>query len=95
MRQPVQTRTESASQMESAYSVWVGQPVVLCVAVGELQVPLHGKLVGVTAQVLQLRIAGSLDLHIMKSAVLAIEEDAPASAPGSQASVGAALAPPV
>jgi RNase P/RNase MRP subunit p29 len=53
----------------------MGQPVILRVAAGEMRVPLRGKLIGETQQTLRLRIADCLDLHIMKSAVLAVEED--------------------
>ena len=77
MRQPEQSRTESMSETQGAYSVWMDQPVILRVAAGELRVPLRGKLVGETPEALQLRIADCLDLHIIKSAVLAVEEDLP------------------
>jgi hypothetical protein len=77
MRQPEQSRAESLSETQGVYSVWMDQPVILRVAAGEMRVPLRGKLVGETPEALQLRIAGCLDLHIIKSAVLAVEEDIP------------------
>ena len=63
--------------MESAYSVWMGLPVILQVAAGEMRLPLRGKLVGETLEVLHLRMADRRDLDIFKSVVLAIEEDIP------------------
>ena len=63
--------------MESAYSVWMGLPVILQVAAGEMRLPLRGKLVGETPEVLHLRMADRRDLDIFKSVVLAIEEDIP------------------
>jgi hypothetical protein len=30
--------------MDSAYELWIGQPVVLQVALGDIKVPLRGKL---------------------------------------------------
>ena len=70
--------------MEDAYSVWMGQPVILRVAAGEMLVALRGKLVGETPEVLRLRIADCLDLHILKSTVLAIEQDMPVCVPVQQ-----------
>lgn len=63
--------------MESPYSVWMGLPVILRVAAGEMQLPLRGKLVGETPEALRLCIADHRDLDIFKSVVLAIEEDIP------------------
>jgi hypothetical protein len=65
--------------MEGAYRVWMGQPVILRVVAGEMRVPLRGKLVGETNEVLRLRIADSWDVDIFKSMVVAVEEDIPVS----------------
>ena len=65
--------------MESIYSVWIGHPVILRVAYGALRVLLRGKLVGETRELLRLRTADSLDVDILKSRVLALEEDMPGS----------------
>lgn len=83
MRQLGQRRAETLSQVEGAHSAWMGQPVILRVAAGEMPVPLRGKLVGETPEALRLRVAGCLDLHILKSAVLAIEEDMPPPPPSN------------
>jgi hypothetical protein len=67
--------------MESIYSVWMGQPVILRVAYGAMRLLLRGKLVGEAPESLRLHTADSLDVEIFKSKVLAIEEDILDSAP--------------
>lgn len=67
-----QMHTEGVIEMEGAYSMWMGQDVILRLAVDEMPVPLRGKLVGETPDALRLRIAGSWDVEIFKSMVLAI-----------------------
>jgi hypothetical protein len=61
--------------MESIYSVWMGQPVILRVAYGAMRVLFRGKLVGEAPELLRLHTADGLDVEIFKSRVLAIEED--------------------
>lgn len=63
--------------MNSAYGGWVGQAVVLQVAVGDLKVPLRGRLLGESRDALRVRIGdtGGWDVDIFKSMVMAIEED--------------------
>ena len=61
--------------MESVYSVWMGQPIILRVARGAMRVRLRGKLVGEAPKLLRLHTADRLDVEIFKSRVLAIEED--------------------
>ncbi len=63
--------------MEGAYSVWMGQPVVLRVVAGEIRVPLRGRLVGETDNVVRLRIAESWDVDIFKSMILGVDADIP------------------
>lgn len=63
--------------MEGAYSGWMGQPVVLRVVAGEVRVPLRGRLVGETAEVVRVRVADSWDVDIFKSMILGIEADRP------------------
>jgi hypothetical protein len=63
--------------MEEAYGMWMGLPVVLKVAAGNLRVPLRGRLISETNEVLRLRIADSWDVDIFKSMVLAVEHDNP------------------
>jgi hypothetical protein len=63
--------------MEGGYAVWMGQPVILRVATGNLRVPLRGRLMSETDEVVRLRIAESWDVDIFKSMVIAVEHDVP------------------
>ena len=63
--------------MEGGYAVWMGQPVVLRVMMGNVRVPLRGRLVSETNESLRLRIADSWDVDIFKSMVAAVEHDNP------------------
>jgi hypothetical protein len=63
--------------MDGAYTLWVGQPVILRVAAGDIRVPLRGRLLSETTDVVKLRIADSWDVDIFKSMILAIEHDNP------------------
>ena len=63
--------------MEGGYAVWMGQPVILRVLAGTLRVPLRGRLLSETCNVVRLRVADSWDLDIFKSMVVAIEQDTP------------------
>jgi len=63
--------------MEGGYAVWMGQPVILRVATGNLRVPLRGRLLSETDDVVRLRIAESWDVDIFKSMVVAVEHDVP------------------
>jgi hypothetical protein len=63
--------------MEGGYAAWVGQPVILRVATGNLRVPLRGRLLSETNEVIRLRIADSWDVDIFKSMVVAVEHDLP------------------
>lgn len=69
--------SEGVTEMEGAYSGWMGQPVVLRVVAGEVRVPLRGRLVGETAEVVRVRVADSWDVDIFKSMILGIEADRP------------------
>ncbi|HVB07955.1 MAG TPA: hypothetical protein VNF00_03325 [Candidatus Acidoferrales bacterium] len=63
--------------MEGGYAVWMGQPVILRVVAGNLRVPLRGRLVSETNDVLKIRIADNWDVDIFKSMVVAVEQDSP------------------
>jgi len=63
--------------MEGGYAVWMGQPVVLRVLMGNVRVPLRGRLLSETNESLRLRIADSWDVDIFKSMVAAVEHDNP------------------
>ena len=61
--------------MQSVYTQWTDQPVVLQVASAALRVPLRGVIVGETQQSVRFRIDDSWDIDIYKSMILAVEED--------------------
>ena len=70
-------KLEGGLTMEGGYAVWMGQPVILRVVAGNLRVPLRGKLIAETNDVVRLRIAESWDVDIFKSMVVAVEQDNP------------------
>ena len=63
--------------MVGGYGIWMGQSVILRVVAGNLRVPLRGRLVSETTEVVRLRIADSWDVDIFKSMVVAVEHDNP------------------
>jgi hypothetical protein len=69
--------SEEGGFMEGGYADWMGQAIILRVVAGNLRVPLRGRLVSETDEVIRLRIAESWDVDIFKSMVLAVEHDNP------------------
>jgi hypothetical protein len=67
--------------MDSAYAVWVGQPVVLQVALGDIKVPLRGTLLKDGSETVRIRIGDGWDVDIYKTMILAVEQDAMALLP--------------
>jgi hypothetical protein len=67
--------------MESAFAPWVGHPVVLQVALGDIRVPLRGRLLKDAGDTLRMRIGEGWDVDIYKAMVLAVEEDSMATVP--------------
>lgn len=67
--------------MESAYATWLGQPVVLQVALGDIKVPLRGTLLKDGGDTVRVRIGEGWDVDIYKTMILAVEEDAMALLP--------------
>jgi hypothetical protein len=63
--------------MQGSYAMWMGLPVILRVVTGNQRVPLRGRLVSETNDVVRFRIADSWDVDIYKSMVVAIEHDIP------------------
>jgi hypothetical protein len=62
--------------MDSAFKSWIGHPVVLQVALGDITVPLRGKLLKDGAETVRMRIGDGWDVDIYKAMILAVEEDA-------------------
>ena len=71
------SQAHEGGQMVGGYAIWMGQSVILRVVAGNLRVPLRGRLVSETTEVVRLRIADSWDVDIFKSMVLAVEHDNP------------------
>lgn len=67
--------------MDAAYQPWIGQAVVLQVALGDVKVPLRGRLLKDEGETLRMRIGDGWDVDIYKNMVLAVEEDAMALIP--------------
>ena len=68
-------------RMDSAFKAWVGQPVVLQVALGDIKVPLRGKLLKVGDETVRMRIGDGWDVDIYKAMIMAVEEDSMALLP--------------
>ena len=67
--------------MDSAYAAWVGQSVVLQVALGDIKVPLRGTLLKDGGETVRMRIGEGWDVDIYKTMILAVEPDAMALLP--------------
>ncbi|HWY42340.1 MAG TPA: hypothetical protein VNX66_02505 [Candidatus Sulfotelmatobacter sp.] len=67
--------------MDSAYKSWIGQAVVLQVALGEIKVPVRGRVLKDGGETLRVRIGDGWDVDIYKAMILAVEEDAMALIP--------------
>ena len=61
--------------MPSAFASWVGQAVVLQVAVDDMRVPLRGVIVGESAGAVRFRVGEGWDIDIYKQMILAVEQD--------------------
>ena len=61
--------------MEAGFTSWIGQPVVLQLAAGEVTVPLRGVIVGESPDTVRFRIGDGWDVDIFKSMVRAVEEE--------------------
>jgi hypothetical protein len=61
--------------MQTGYNVWMGHAVVLQVALGDIQVPLRGKLLKETGDAVRMRIGEGWDVDIYKNMILGVEED--------------------
>jgi len=60
--------------MESVFESWIGQPVIVRVAVGPCNWSLRGKVLKEQGETLLMRPQCGPDIEISKSNVLAIEE---------------------
>lgn len=67
--------------MDTAYQPWIGESVVLQVALGDIKVPLRGKLLKDGGETIRMRVGEGWDIDIYKTMVLAVEQDAMALMP--------------
>jgi hypothetical protein len=67
--------------MEKGYSVWLGHSVILQVALGDIRVPLRGKLLKENGETVRMRIGEGWDVDIYKTMILGVEEDGMAMMP--------------
>lgn len=61
--------------METGYNELLGHAVVLQVALGNIQVPLRGKLLKESGDTVRMRIGEGWDVDIYKNMITAVEED--------------------
>jgi len=67
--------------VDSAFKGWIGYPVVLQVALGDIKVPLRGRILSENGDILRMRLGDEWDIDIYKAMILAVEEDAMALIP--------------
>ncbi|HXY01336.1 MAG TPA: hypothetical protein VEI54_10480 [Candidatus Limnocylindrales bacterium] len=61
--------------MQMVFNTWLGHAVVLHVALGDIQVPLRGKLLKESGDTVRMRIGEGWDVDIYKNMIMAVEED--------------------
>lgn len=67
--------------MQTRFNAWLGHAVVLQVALGDIKVPLRGKLLKESGETIRMRIGDGWDVDIYKAMILGVEEDAMALLP--------------
>jgi hypothetical protein len=61
--------------MEAGFNSWLGHAVVLQVALGDIKVPLRGRLLKEGGETVRMRIGEGWDVDIYKTMIVAVEED--------------------
>jgi hypothetical protein len=67
--------------MQTGFQTFLGQAVVLEVALGDIQVPLRGKLLKESGDTVRMRIGEGWDVDIYKNMIVKVEEDGLAMMP--------------
>jgi hypothetical protein len=67
--------------MEAGYNAWLGQAVVLQVALGDIKVPLRGRLLKEGGETVRMRVGDGWDIDIYKAMILTVERDGMALIP--------------
>ena len=71
--------TEGTKDFSHAYSVWIGKPVVLLLAIRQYRLPLHCSIVGESIAAVRVCIEPGWEMNVRKELILAVEEYAVAS----------------
>ncbi len=66
--------------MEAGYNAWMGHAVVLQVALGDIKVPLRGRMLKEGSETVRMRIGDGWDVDIYKTMIVKVEEDHMAAA---------------
>jgi hypothetical protein len=61
--------------MTPVYDSWMGQAVVLQVALGDIKVPLRGTLLKEAGETVRMRVGEGWDVDIYKTMIMGVEED--------------------
>ena len=61
--------------MKNGYEVWLGQAVILKVELGDIQVPLRGRMLKESSETVRMRIGEGWDVDIYKTMIRGVEED--------------------
>jgi hypothetical protein len=61
--------------MEAGFNAYLGHSVVLQVALGDIRVPLRGRLLKEGGETVRMRIGEGWDVDIYKAMIMAVEED--------------------
>lgn len=67
--------------MEAGFNAWLGQSVVLQVALGDIKVPLRGRLLKEGGETVRMRVGDGWDIDIYKAMILTVEKDGMALIP--------------
>jgi hypothetical protein len=67
--------------MEAGYNAWLGQAVILQVALGDIKVPLRGRLLKEGGETVRMRVGDGWDIDIYKAMILTVEKDGMALIP--------------
>ncbi len=67
--------------MEAGYNAWLGHSVVLQLALGDIKVPLRGRLLKEGGETIRMRIGEGWDVDIYKTMIVNVEEDSLALIP--------------
>lgn len=67
--------TRGTKENFSAYSSWVGKPIVLLVLIRQHQVAIACSIVGESSLGVHIRIEPGWEMNLRKDSILAVEED--------------------